>query len=138
MREEKTWSKLQAAPDDFCEWWNPTHRDRDSGADVGGHPDAERVWARKDPGRWVRRTYGVNARIAWNTQRYHDEYLSWVQFDRPHRGEFISLAATQERQMQFYRDFMPLYQWCFVGQSMPQDENDSIVKMLNEKYPGHV
>ena len=129
-------SRLADPPDDFSEWWYPYGRDPESGAHIGGHPDSERVWARKDPGRWVRRTYGVTARRAWNTQHYRSEFLSWIELGRPHRQAFTSLAASNQRQMQFYRDFMPLYQWCFVGQSIPPQENERLVEMLNKKYSG--
>ena len=130
-------SRLQNPPDDFCNWWYPSRRDHESGADIGGHPEAERVWARKDPGRWVRRTYGTTARIAWNTARIRGQYERWVELGRPKRKEFISLAATRARQFQFWKDLMPIYQWCFVGKSIPKAELDPLVEELMRKYPGH-
>lgn len=91
-------------PAAFCDWWNPTGRDVISGADIGGHPDAERVWARKDPGRWSRRTYGVNANLAWLCEPYYQEYTRWVEAGRPKMPPFVSLAATVERQKQFWHE----------------------------------
>jgi len=96
-------SKLESPPDDFCEWWNPTGIDELSGAAIGGHPDAERVWARKDSGRFTRRTYGIHALHAWNAQPYRDEYNAWVALGRPERETFVSLAATLDLQREFWR-----------------------------------
>ncbi len=101
---ERESSRLEDPPEDFCRWWHPHGRDNQSGADIGGHPDAERVWARKDTGRWVHRTYGTTARIAWNSQNFRSAYDEWVQLGRPEREDFISLAATLERQKQFWKD----------------------------------
>lgn len=86
----------------FCEWWNPTGRDEISGADIGGHPDAERVWARKEPGRWHRRTYGTNANLAWLCEPYYQEYTRWVEAGKPKAEPFVSLAASMERVKQFW------------------------------------
>lgn len=80
------------------DWWNPTGREEPSGADIGGHPDAERVWARKDPGRWKRRTYGINAIIAWSCEYYRNEYLRWVDAERPKREPFVSIALPLDEQ----------------------------------------
>lgn len=104
MKRTHEASSLDEPPENFCEWWNPYKRDTESGADVGGHPDAERVWARKDPGRWVHRTYGTNARIAWNTQRYRSEWSRWREIGSPERDDCMMIAATYEVQKQFWSD----------------------------------
>ena len=81
------------APEEFCEWWYPSAQDEESGASIGGHPDAARMWARKDPGRWTRRAYGTKADTAWACQPYRDEYNAWIAAGRPERAEpFISIA----------------------------------------------
>lgn len=87
-------TELNDPPAEFCEWWNPSRRDKESGADIGGHPEAERVWARKDPGRWVHRTYGSNARVAWNGEQYRNEYFRWIMAGRPEREECRMIAAS--------------------------------------------
>jgi hypothetical protein len=122
MRHKEDYFKttFEDPPHDFCEWWSPSRRDHESGADIGGHPDAERVWARKDPGRWVHRTYGTNARIAWNAQRYRNEFLAWVDLGKPEREEFISLAAPVERQKQFWKELKTTIS--SIGKPMPKPE----------------
>lgn len=84
--------------EDFLTWWNPTGADELSGASIGGHPDSSRVWARKDPGRWTRRTYGVAGTHAWLAQHYRDEYHAWINAGRPEREPFVSLALPLEEQ----------------------------------------
>ncbi len=116
-REESELSALEDPPREFCEWWHPHRRDQ-SGADIGGHPDAERIWARKDPGRWVHRKYGTSARAAWNAQRYRDEYLTWVNLGRPDRGDFISLAAPIETTKQSLKQLKSILG--NIGKKMPK------------------
>jgi len=90
------------APEEFCAWWYPTSQDQESGASIGGHPDAARMWARKDPGRWCRRAFGIKADNAWLCQCYQDEYNSWIQAGRPERAEpFISLCVPREDALAF-------------------------------------
>lgn len=113
-------STLEDPPDEFCEWWSPQRRDRDSGADIGGHPDAERVWARKDPGRWVHRTYGTNARIAWNSQCYRNEWSRWVEFGKPEREECMMIAAPIEKQKQFWSGIKTMISQ--IGKKPPKTE----------------
>ncbi len=110
-------SKLEEPSEEFIFWWTPSGRDP-SGADTGGHPDAERVWARKDPGRWTHRTYGISARIAWNAQPYRSEFLRWIESGRPDRENFVSLAAPLETQKQFWRDLKPTI--AQIGKPMPK------------------
>jgi hypothetical protein len=127
----------QQPPDDFCEWWNPTRRDEPSGADVGGHPDAERVWARKDPGRWVRRTYGINAVLAWQAEPYRQEYLRWVDADRPEREPFVSIAAPLEKQRAFYRGLKATIDQ--IAKPMPKEDKQPLPNALDgesDRFPG--
>ncbi len=120
MRKEHEPSTMEEPPTEFVMWWSPDGTDQESGADVGGHPDARRIWARKDPGRWTRRTYGTTARIAWNAQMYRSEYLRWIEAGRPEREEFISLAASTERQKQFWHDLKPVISK--IGKPMPEPQ----------------
>lgn len=100
VTKKKTYSR--EAPDAFCEWWNPTGTQEPSGANIGGHPDAKRVWARKDEGRWTRRVYGMTAAQAWMVDRYREEYQLWL--DGGETGKpFVSLAATVEQQKEFWK-----------------------------------
>ena len=95
------------APEDFCDWWYPTSQDEESGASIGGHPDAARMWARKDPGRWTRRMYGTKADTAWMCQCYRDEFSAWVKAGRPERAEqFVALCASREEALAFIAEMM--------------------------------
>jgi len=95
---------MERPPDEFLDWWYPSGTDVFSGASMGGHPDAERIWARKDPGKWTRRTYGVKATQAWLTDRYRREYETWMAAGRPKRvPEFTSIVAPMEKQRAFWR-----------------------------------
>jgi hypothetical protein len=95
---------LDLPPAAFCDWWNPTGREQPSGADIGGHPDAERVWARKDPGCWNRRTYGINANLAWLCDNYRQEYFRWREAGRPKMEPFVSLALTTQEQAKRWKE----------------------------------
>jgi len=87
-------------PEQFVAWWNPTGTQDESGASVGGHPDAFRVYARKEPGRWFRATYGLEAEIAWNTAIYREEYDAWVAAGKPAPEEpYVSIALSREEQV---------------------------------------
>jgi hypothetical protein len=122
MRRRKTKTEREAnapghAPSiGFMEWWNPDSIIEPSGASRGGHPDAERVWARKDPGRWTRRTLGISANRAWLVARYRDEYARWVEADRPETEKFISICASPERQVEFAKSVKALL--AQIGQPM--------------------
>jgi len=60
------------------------------------------MWARKDPGRWCRRAFGIKADNAWLCQCYQDEYNAWIQAGRPERAEpFISLCVPREDALAF-------------------------------------
>jgi hypothetical protein len=91
-------------PDDFENWWLPHDRDKESGADIGGHIDAKRQWSRKEPGRYVHATYGVSAADAWNSAVYAGEYQEWVDAGRPEKAEpFVSMASSIADQMEFWK-----------------------------------
>jgi hypothetical protein len=86
-------------PEDFEKWWNPRDTEDESGASVGGHPDAFRLFARKDPGRWVRQSFGTTADIAWNIALYREEYDAWVAAGKPQPDEeYVSIALSREEQ----------------------------------------
>jgi hypothetical protein len=104
MRKKKQTERRPAEgpPDAFCEWWNPSGIDPVSGASIGGHIDAERVWARKDPGRWNRRTYGMNARIAWQADFIRQEFSAWERAGSPEREPFVSIAQPMSEQVSFW------------------------------------
>lgn len=106
--KQTTQSTMNEASAEFVAWWEPIGKDHESGADAGGHPEAERVWARKDPGRWVHRTYGIPARIAWNTSVSREQYLAWVEVGRPEGEPFVGIAAPIEKQKQFLASLKPL------------------------------
>ena len=83
----------------FAGWFEPSGTDPESGASVGGHADAYRVWSRKTSGGYKRRRYGISTIEAWNVPRYVAEFNAWVEAGSPEREtEFVSLAAPLEKQ----------------------------------------
>jgi hypothetical protein len=107
--------------EDFINWWNPHGTDVFSGASLGGHADARRIWARKDPGRWTRRTYGIDAHRAWLAMPYRCEYLRWLTAGKPKpKVEFVSIAATLEQQRAFWRQLKDTI--AQIGKPMPKAE----------------
>jgi hypothetical protein len=111
MRKQKTETpdeetpRKRLAPDGFCEWWYPTKVDPISGASVGGHQDAERTWARKDVGRWTRRTFGINAATAYQAQPYRDEYNAWLAAGSPTQDHpFISVCVSLGRLRDYWKE----------------------------------
>jgi len=102
--EDEPLAQRPAPPVAFLDWWNPTGVDNPSGASVGGHPDCERIWARKDSGRWTRRTYGINAVVAWIIDTYRAEFNEWRNLGSPEREPFVSVCATLEQQTKFWRE----------------------------------
>lgn len=81
-------------PATFIGWWEPSEVDEESGASVGGQPEAKRVWARKDQGGWNRRTYGVGHELAWNVADIRASYQAWVDAGSPVPFEpFVSKAV---------------------------------------------
>jgi hypothetical protein len=116
-------------PVDFCNWWNPTGIDELSGAAIGGHPDAERMWARKDPGRWNRREYGVNANLAWLCDNYYQEYTRWVEAGRPKTKPFVSLALTTEQQSKAWKVIGDILR----GAAKPMPAGDDAIDFTTRK-----
>jgi hypothetical protein len=95
----------RSAPDPFCEWWYPTKVDPISGASVGGHTDAERTWARKDIGRWTRRTFGINAATAYQAKNYRDEYNAWLDLGQPEPDQpFVSICVPLPELKAYWRE----------------------------------
>lgn len=96
-------------PADFLAWWIPFDKDLESGASVGGHPESLRVHARKDPDGWKHGVFGVPAKIAWNSDEFRQEFLIWQSVGSPARPEeYVSIAASLERQKQFWHDLKPV------------------------------
>jgi hypothetical protein len=86
-------------PEDFMKWWVPFGKDEESGASIGGHPDAFRVFARKDPGKWVRQSFGIEPDIAWNIACYREQYNAWRAAGSPQPDEeYVSIALSREEQ----------------------------------------
>jgi hypothetical protein len=122
--EDETPAGHSGPPEAFCAWWYPHSTQEPSGASVGGHPDADRVWARKDPGRWRRRRFGITATLAWTAQYYRDQYERWIDAGQPIEPPFVSLAATPERQAEFWRGMTA--QLRNMGKPVPQTDDDAI------------
>lgn len=101
-KEERGWHQ---PPRDFVEWWDPARKDKTSGADIGGHEDAERTWAVKDRGTWKLKVYGIQAEDAWNTVTYRQEYEAWVAAGRRKRSkDFVSITTMPaEEQLRRWR-----------------------------------
>lgn len=92
---------IQKPPMDFVQWWEPYMIDQESGAHIGGHPEARRIWARKDEGRWTQRTYGTSARVAYSTKIFSDEYEAWKALGSPRRvKDFVSVAQPHAQQLE--------------------------------------
>jgi len=102
----------------FVAWWEPTDRDKVSGASIGGRPEARRVWARRDEDRWRRHWYGLPTLIAWNTSYVLQAFEAWQQAGSPEPDEpFVSIAASSKAQAQHWRDLKPLIMQ--IGKPMP-------------------
>jgi hypothetical protein len=104
QEEEPAPRKDDRPPPEFCDWWNPRGTEEPSGAEIGGHPDAERIWSRKDPGRFTRRRYGINASTAWLCQVYRNEFNAWLDAGKPKKEPFVSVAAPLFRQSQMWKE----------------------------------
>ena len=110
---------------DFLQWWNPYDVDRVSGASIGGHPEAYRIWARKDPGKWRRGRYGLNVIEAWNSDNYRQDYLRWLAAGKPEPDvPYVSISATLERQKEFWRGLKSLIDK--IGKPMPKISHGDI------------
>lgn len=120
----------------FTGWWQPFEFDPVSGAHVGGHPDAYRRWSRKDGGGWKHRWYGISTVDAWNVAQYVEEFNAWQEIGSPEKAEeFISISATKERQIQYWKDAKPLMNLMLQGAKPTQTQ--PLVEELNRKYPGY-
>lgn len=115
----------EGVPADFSDWWYPSGTDPISGASVGGHPDASRVWSRKDPGKFTHRHYGTTAQVAWLAQRYRDEYQDWVDSGKPKRAkEFVSEAVPLPRLKEFWHGVRALLTQ--IGKPMPKTKPQDV------------
>jgi hypothetical protein len=107
MRRKEERKKIEV-PTDFRQWWEPWGIDKETGASIGGHPDSYRIWARKEPGRYFHRHYGINTESAWMTKYIRVEYDSWLNAGSPQRmDDFVSLAIPIERQKLFWNELRP-------------------------------
>lgn len=67
---------------DFKKWWEPYTHDPKTGAEIGGHPEAYRLFV-KPTGE--RKHYGIKVEEAFMTQMYRDEYHQWLKDGQPPR-----------------------------------------------------
>lgn len=105
--ENKRWHSHPSQ--DFLSWWEPFDTEQESGASLGGHPDASRIWARRDAHGWKRRRYGISAENAWNSAEFFNQFDAWRLSGRPERPEeFVSIAAPLERQREFWSSLKKL------------------------------
>lgn len=94
---KKGWDAHPSAA--FLAWWHPYERQPDSGASIGGHPDAVRWHARKDPGGWTRLEFGTSAEVAWNTAYLREEFAAWQDAGSPEPDTpYVSLALPLREQ----------------------------------------
>jgi hypothetical protein len=123
-KKKKTAEKAppRGASEGFRRWWEPTDVDELSGAHIGGHPDALRIWARKDPGRWVRRAYGTPTDAAYLVEYYRQQYDAWVDAGKPKGEPFVSVASTVEQQKEWARGVKGLL--LQIGRPMPKTHYD--------------
>ncbi len=103
----------------FQNWWNPTDTDPESGAHIGGHPDARRQWARKDEGRWIRKWYGTSCLDAWNAVPYLEEFDAWLSAGSPEKDTpFISVALPYDVQTKMWGTMKSIIDK--IGKKMPK------------------
>lgn len=108
MNKSEPKKKEIIVPRDFVHWWEPWGNDQITGASIGGHPDAERLWARPEvEGGYARRLFGTKTKQAWMSACYRNEYEEWRQLGCPERTDFVSLAASVERQDAFWHELAP-------------------------------
>jgi hypothetical protein len=120
----------------FTTWWRPDHFDPVSGAHVGGHPEAHRRHARKDPDGWKHRWYGVSTLDAWNCANYVGDFETWQKVGSPKKPDpYISITATFKRQKEYMRDAKPLLGMMLQG--FKRAQIDPLAEELNAKYPGY-
>jgi hypothetical protein len=124
--DEESESGRPLPPEDFLNWWNPYATDEPSGASIGGHPDAARMWARKDPGRWTRRASGITATRAWLCACYRDEFNRWKDAGCPETEPFVSIALPlpeQKAKMDVLKGTLKQ-----VGKPMPTEDKQPLPK----------
>lgn len=79
----------------FKQWWEPTSVDAKTGAEVGGHPHAYRLWVKPNK---QREHYGVRCNEAFNCQCYINEYHQWLRDGQPERDpEPTGNCASNQR-----------------------------------------
>ena len=94
----------QEIPVRFRQWWEPWGHCKVTGASIGGHPEAYRLWARPEKQGYSHRHYGIETRKAWIMQRFRDEYDAWVRVGMPNRPQdFISISGSVEKQGEFWK-----------------------------------
>jgi len=82
-------------PKAFCDWWEPTSFNSNTGASVGGHKEAWRKWVK--PETKESRYYGIKSAQAYNTYGYREEFHEWLKDGMPEREPFDSTCAPKER-----------------------------------------
>lgn len=121
-------------PPGFVGWWQPGDRDKESGADIGGHPEARRQWARKESWGYSHRTYGTDVETAFNSSRYKAEYEAWVLAGSPEHPEpFESLACTPAEQRVLIGKLKALV--AKIGRPMPEPDPGALSM---EGVPGDI
>ena len=100
--EHKRWHSHPSAA--FTAWFEPFEFDQTTGAHIGGHREASRIWSRKQPdGSHQRHRYGISTLNAWNISRITAEFTAWSQLGSPDQPQpFISLCAPLSTQRAFY------------------------------------
>jgi hypothetical protein len=130
-------------PSLFRTWWQPTHIDPTSGASVGGHPDALRIWARPEETRgYAHGRYGIHTLVAWNMQYYRDQFNEWKHQGYPERAtEFVSLSAPLSRQGEYWKRLEPIRQ--MIGRKPAEKAQikaafnvPEIIAGLDRDFPG--
>ncbi len=101
----------------FKHWWEPVGQDSISGAHIGGHPSAYRCWSRKEPRGYTHRFYGIATVEAWNTAFYIEEFNAWIELGSPGKEPFVSVAATPEKQREFFKQLKPIINR--IGRAIP-------------------
>jgi hypothetical protein len=122
MKKAKPDKREDLTPSDaFVAWWTPSGTEEGTGAAVGGHPDADRIWARpEDNGRYTRRRFGLTARDAWIVQTYRDEFNAWVAAGSPERVfPYVSYALPIKEQQARWGKIADVLRG--VGRPIPPD-----------------
>jgi hypothetical protein len=117
--EQKRWHSHPTQA--FKGWWEPESTDPVSGASIGGHEHARRIWSRKDPGAWKHKWYGTSTLDAWNCASYVQEFDAWERAGSPPNPEpFVSIAAPYETQKAFWPTLRKLISQ--IGKPIPKPE----------------